>query len=124
MARYVIVGAGSVGTHTARLAAAQGHDVVLLSRSGRQLDLPGVISRSVDASDPRALTAAVGGAQVLYNCANPGTYIQWRSLWPPLAAALLHASRRTGAVLATVSNLYGYGPVHGPLTTEHPLAAT
>ena len=29
--------------------------------------------------------------------------------WPPVAAALLTAAERTGAVLVTMSNLYGYG---------------
>jgi nucleoside-diphosphate-sugar epimerase len=34
------------------------------------------------------------------------------------------AAENSGAVLATASNLYGYGPVDGPITPETPLAAT
>lgn len=64
-----------------------------------------------------------GGAEVLYNCANPA-YHRWATDWPPLAAALLTTAERTGAVLATVSNLYGYGPVSAPMTEATPLAAT
>jgi len=43
---------------------------------------------------------------------------------PPIADALLTAAERSGAVLATVSNLYGYGPVSRPMTENLPLAAT
>jgi nucleoside-diphosphate-sugar epimerase len=50
-------------------------------------------------------------------------YHRWVTDWPPLAAALLTATERTGAVLATVSNLYGYGPVPGPMTEATPLRA-
>ena len=41
--------------------------------------------------------------------------------WPQ---AFLEYAERTGAVLATVSNLYGYGPVDVPMTEDLPLAAT
>ncbi|MDQ2882581.1 MAG: hypothetical protein M3Y48_15640 [Actinomycetota bacterium] len=39
------------------------------------------------------------------------------------ADALLAAAESAGAVLATVSNLYVYGPVNGPMTPDLPLAA-
>jgi len=45
-------------------------------------------------------------------------------MWPPIANALLVAAERSGAVLATTSNLYGYGPVSAPMTEATPLAAT
>jgi hypothetical protein len=44
--------------------------------------------------------------------------------WPPLASAFLDFAERTGAVLATCSNLYGYGPADGLLVESLPLAAT
>ena len=59
----------------------------------------------------------------IYNCVNP-TYSRWETDWPPVAAALLAAAESSGAVLATVGNLYGYGKVDAPMTEETPLAAT
>jgi len=56
------------------------------------------------------LSPLTAGAATLYNCANP-PYHRWLTDWPPLASALLAASERTEALLATASNLYGYGPV-------------
>ncbi|MGZ4546492.1 MAG: NAD-dependent epimerase/dehydratase family protein, partial [Blastococcus sp.] len=48
----------------------------------------------------------------------------WATDWPPVAAALLAAAERTGAVLVTMGNLYGYGRPTGPMTPGSPLAAT
>jgi nucleoside-diphosphate-sugar epimerase len=63
------------------------------------------------------------GASAIYNCANP-PYHRWPQEWPPIATALLTAAERCGAVLATTSNLYGYGPVDAPMTERTPLSAT
>ena len=122
MARHVVVGKGPVGTTTARLLADQGHDVLVLSRSGgRSAD--GVEHRAVDAADATALTAATARADVVYNAVNPA-YTRWATDWPPVAAALLSAAERTGAVLVAMGNLYGYGRPAGPMTPDSPLDAT
>jgi nucleoside-diphosphate-sugar epimerase len=122
MALHVIVGKGPVGTTTAGELAARGHQVRVLSRSGGR-STGTVEHRRVDATDVDALTAAARGADALYNAVNPA-YHRWATDWPPVAAALLAAAERTGAVLVTMSNLYGYGRPSGPMTTDTPLAAT
>ena len=48
----------------------------------------------------------------------------WPTYWPPIAAALLAAAEKTGAVLAITGNLYPYGPVDGPMTEDLPDRAT
>jgi nucleoside-diphosphate-sugar epimerase len=121
MALHVIVGKGPVGTTTAELLATQGHRVRVLSRSGGT-STGAVEHRRVDAADPDALTSAARGAAAVYNAVNPA-YHRWPTDWPPVAAALLSAAERTGAVLVTMSNLYGYGRPSGPMTPETPLAA-
>jgi nucleoside-diphosphate-sugar epimerase len=122
MALHVIVGKGPVGTTTAEELVARGHQVRVLSRSGgRSTDT--VEHRSVDATDPDALSAASVGAAAIYNAVNPA-YHRWATDWPPVAAALLTAAERAGAVLVTMSNLYAYGRPAGPMTPDSPLAAT
>jgi len=75
------------------------------------------------------MTRLASGAAVIYNCVNP-PYHRWPADWPPIAASVLSAAERSGAVLVTLSNLYGYGPRAGgydashPMTEETPLAAT
>ncbi len=129
--RHVVVGAGPIGSAVARQLVARGDDVVAVTRSGSGPD--GTQRVAADAADKAALAAIAGGATALYNCVNP-PYDRWPTEWPPIAASLLGAAERTGAVLVTVANLYGYGParlslgsdaydpVH-PMTEETPLAA-
>ena len=122
MGQHVIVGAGAVGRGVARELAAAGHDVVVVSRSGRDPKVDGVRAASLDATDAAALTAVVRGADVLYNCANPANYAHWAHEWPPLAASLLQAATASGAGYVIMGNLYGYGPVAGPIRPDLPLA--
>ncbi len=122
MALHVIVGKGPVGSTTAEELVARGHTVRVLSRSGGR-STPDVEHRQVDAADAEAVAAAARGAAALYNAVNPA-YHRWPTDWPPVAAALLTAAERTGAVLVTMSNLYAYGRPAGPMTPESPLAAT
>jgi nucleoside-diphosphate-sugar epimerase len=120
---HVVVGAGPVGTATAHLLADAGHTVRVVTRSGSGPDRAGVERVAADAAHPGRLVALADGATALYNCANP-PYHRWVTDWPPIATALLAAAERSGAVLATVSNLYGYGEVDAPMTESTPLAAT
>ena len=123
MSEHVIVGAGAVGSATALLLADRGDHVRVISRHGSGPEHPAIERVAADATDPQRLTELTAGAVALYNCANP-QYHQWLTDWPPLASALLTTAERTGAVLATMGNLYPYGPVDGPITQQTPLAAT
>jgi nucleoside-diphosphate-sugar epimerase len=121
--QHVIVGAGGIGAATAQLLADAGHQVRVITRSGSGPRHDAIELVAADASRADQLTQLTEGAAALYNCANP-QYHRWLTDWPPLADAMLGAAERTGAVLVTCSNLYGYGPVDGPITEDTPLAAT
>lgn len=117
---HVIVGAGPVGSATARLLAARGERVRIVTRSGSGPENPAIERIAADASDAARLAGIASGATAIYNCANP-PYHRWPELWPPMAAAMLAAAERSGAVLVIVGNLYGYGPVDAPMTEQTPL---
>jgi nucleoside-diphosphate-sugar epimerase len=123
MSLHVIVGAGPVGSGIAQLLADAGEQVRVVTRSGGGLEHPAVERVAADASDAARLRALADGAAVIYNCANP-RYTRWETDWPPLASALVQAAASSGAVLAITGNLYGYGPVDGPMTESTPLATT
>ncbi|MER6999411.1 NAD-dependent epimerase/dehydratase family protein [Streptomyces sp. NPDC000410] len=119
---HVVIGFGPAGAATARLLAEKGHSVRVVTRSGRSPE-PGIEHVALDAADSERLTEAVRGAAAIYSCAAP-PYHRWASEWPPLASSLCAAAEATGAVLVMLGNLYGYGPVDGPMTEQLPLAAT
>jgi nucleoside-diphosphate-sugar epimerase len=120
MSLHVIVGAGPVGSATARLLAARGEEVRLLSRRGGGPSVEGVQLVAADATDTAALARHASGAVALYSCGGPA-YHRWTTGWPPLGAALLRAAEASGAVLATTGNLYAYGAVDGPVTEQLPV---
>jgi nucleoside-diphosphate-sugar epimerase len=66
--------------------------------------------------------AAVAGADVVYQCAQPA-YHRWPQQFPALQARVVEATAAAGALLVAAENLYGYGPVTGPLTEDLPLVA-
>jgi nucleoside-diphosphate-sugar epimerase len=122
MALHVIVGSGPVGSATARELLTRGEQVRVVTRRGTGPD--GAECVAADAQDAARLSELADGAAAIYNCVNP-TYsaAAWTRDWPPIAAALLAAAESSGAVLATTSNLYVYGPVDAPITEQTPLAA-
>jgi nucleoside-diphosphate-sugar epimerase len=123
MTTHLIVGAGPVGTSTARQLVEAGHHVRLVTRSGSGPEHPAIERITLDATDAEGLARVAKGAEAIYNCVNP-PYRRWATMWPPIAAALLHAAECSGAVLATTSNLYAYGPVSAPMTEGTPMRAT
>lgn len=120
MSTHVVIGAGPVGTAVALRLAEAGSQVRVVTRSGGGPEHPLVERVAADAADRSAMQRHATGATAVYNCANPD-YTRWDTDWPPIAAALLEAAASTGAVLATVSNLYGYGRVDGPIGPDTPL---
>ncbi|GAA3242737.1 NAD-dependent epimerase/dehydratase family protein [Actinocorallia longicatena] len=120
MGKHVIAGAGQVGTHLAELLRGQGHEVVVVTRSGSGPE--GVTRIAADVGDQARLTEIARGADALYNAVNP-PYDKWAAAWPPMASSFLGTAEATGAVLVTLSCLYGYGPVDGPMTEDLPMAA-
>jgi nucleoside-diphosphate-sugar epimerase len=118
-----IVGAGPIGSRVAQILAGRGEKVKVITRSGRGPKGDGIELVAADASDAARLIEVTAGAKTLYNCANP-VYHRWLTDWPPLANAMLQAAKANNAVLAAVNNLYGYGPVEGPITESTPMAAT
>lgn len=131
--KHVVVGAGPIGSGVARVLAEGGHQVSVVTRSGSGPEMAGIERVAGDATDAATMASLANGAAAIYNCANP-PYHQWPTMWPPIASSLLGAAERSGAVLVTISNLYGYGPARAslgvpgydaahPMTEATPLAA-
>ena len=120
---HIVVGSGTVGTNLAKRIGATGESVFLLSRSTNRPEIENIKRIQADAASFSSLIAAAPKADYIYNCVNP-PYNKWEEQWPPINQALIELAKKTGAVLVTCSNLYGYGPYKGVLTEDLPLNAT
>jgi nucleoside-diphosphate-sugar epimerase len=118
---HVIAGAGPVGRSVAAALNQRGITPTVITRSGASV--PGATSVAADLSDPTAAKAALVGADVLYQCAQPA-YHRWPQEFPGLQRSILDACADHDALFVAMENLYAYGPVSGPLHEGLPLAAT
>jgi len=120
---HAVFGAGQVGRALITRLVGLGLPVRVLSRQ-RPVGLADVIDwRETDAADPEAATEAATGASVIYQCLN-APYTDWPQSFPPLQRGVLAAAERTGALLVSLENLYGYGPTGSePMTEDLPLSA-
>ena len=121
---HVVFGTGQVGGALLKHLADQGVPVRAVSRH-RPTHLPESIDwKAADAADPESAADAARDATVIYQCLN-ASYTAWPTLFPPLQRGVLTAAERSGALLVSFENVYGYGPTGGrPMTEDMPLAAT
>ena len=123
MSRHVVFGAGQVGAPLALELLARGPDVTVGSRTGRQ-PVAGATNVAGDATDQLFTTETCIGGDVVYFCLDAPDYDKWPEQFPPLQRGVLAGAREVGARYVALENLYGYGPVAGPLTEDLPLAAS
>jgi nucleoside-diphosphate-sugar epimerase len=118
---HVVLGAGPVGRAVVAALTSRGIEPAVVTRSGASV--PGATSRRADLADPVQATETVAGAEVVFQCAQPA-YHRWPDEFPELQARAVAAATAAGALLVAAENLYGYGPVDGPITQDLPLNAT
>jgi nucleoside-diphosphate-sugar epimerase len=123
MSKYVVAGAGGIGSAVATRLASEGHDVTLVSRRGGGPSHPLIARTSADVGDTQRLIELSANADAVFNCVNP-PYHRWANDWPPLATSLLQSAASSNAVLVTLSNLYAYGVPTGPMSPSSPFLAT
>lgn len=120
MSRHVVIGAGPVSRAIVHALSSRGIDAEVLSRSGTQV--PGARSASVDALDTDRLAAVIAGAHVVYQASSPA-YHRYPQEFPPLQQSIVRAVQKSDSTLVVVENLYGYGPVTGPIEESLPLVS-
>ncbi|MER9135065.1 NAD-dependent epimerase/dehydratase family protein [Mesorhizobium sp. M0830] len=124
MSFYVVVGAGPVGSETARLLGEEGHDVVLTSRSVGSNALQNVRPIQADATDASELSRICRDADVIFMCAM-ATYHRWPTDFFPIIDGTVRAAETVGAKLIVLGNLYGYGEnADSPLRSDLSLDPT
>ncbi|MGZ8804557.1 MAG: NAD-dependent epimerase/dehydratase family protein [Microbacterium sp.] len=114
---HVVLGAGGLGREVADELARNGQRVRLVSRSGRSGGDPAIERVRADATNPAELDAALAGAAVAYQCAQPA-YTEWTTEFANLQTGILDAAARAGADLVIADNLYMYGDPDGAAISE------
>ncbi len=119
--QVVIGGTGGAGSAIVRELGRRGLPTRVVTRSGRVGGGVGSEAEVIrdDATDPDALTAALAGAETVYQAANV-PYPEWYETLPRLMESVIEAARRIGTRIVYVDNMYMYGPVAGPLTETSP----
>jgi nucleoside-diphosphate-sugar epimerase len=77
---------------------------------------------AADLSDGATIRQAAKGTAAIYFCVQP-PYHLWPAEFPALQDHAIRLAEATGARLLVAENLYGYGPVNGPMTETTPLVA-
>ena len=121
---FTILGAGgAIGSSLHSELTAAGHNVRLVSRSGRPNGSPAARTEVVtaDLANADAVKDAVAGSEVAFLVAGLKYDIKvWRELWPRIMRNTIEAAKRTNAKLVFFDNVYMYGKVNGPMTEETP----
>jgi uncharacterized protein YbjT (DUF2867 family) len=121
---HLVLGTGPLGLATARALLARKQTVRLVNRRGAVAGLPaGAALIAADLSDATTMQEAAMGASAIHFCMQP-PYHLWPSEFPALQDHAIRLAQACGARLVVTENLYGYGPVSGPMTEATPLSAT
>ncbi len=105
--KHIIIGAGALGIHLFKQLKKQGEDVLIVSRSKKQIDGQDVVV--CDIRNVEALSQLVDANSVIYNALGL-PYKEWYQL-PSLIDNLISVASQTNSLLVYADNLYAYGHV-------------
>ena len=105
---HVVLGAGQVGPLVARGLRERGLRVRVVRQSAKAIAVEGVECVSADVSDVEAVARVTDGAVSVYHCVNP-LYFEWPKRLLPLTRGIVEGTKRSGANLVALDNLYMYG---------------
>ncbi|WP_291797364.1 NAD-dependent epimerase/dehydratase family protein [Brevibacterium sp.] len=119
--RYVLTGAGQIGTQLAHDLVGAGHEVTVIRRSPSPL--PGTTLLQGDAGDPALLHRALTGASAIFHCIHANySAPAWERALPPREAAVMDAAAATGIPVIFPESVYAYGHGAEHLTERTPPA--
>lgn len=106
--RYLITGAGQIGTQLARDLAAEGHEVVVLRRGDGAV--PGAEVTVGDAGDRDALRRAAAGADAIFHCIHAAySAPAWERELPSREAAVMDVALELGIPVVFPESVYAFG---------------
>jgi len=105
---HVVLGAGQVGPLVAKALVERGHRVRIVRKTSKAVAIDGADLFTADVSDAESVARATDGAVSVYHCVNP-LYFEWPKFLLPMTRGIVEGTRRSGANLIALDNLYMYG---------------
>lgn len=106
--RYLITGAGQIGTQLALDLTHDGHDVVVLRRS--DTSLPGTRTISGDAGDPAIVRTAAAEADAIFHCIHAAYSAKiWRRELPHREQAVMNVAAELNIPVVFPESVYAFG---------------
>ncbi len=119
--KYLITGAGQIGTQLAHDLAGAGHEVAVLRR--RNEAVQGAETITGDAADRDALRKAAAGAEAIFHCIHaPYSAAAWRRELPHREAAVMDAAAELGIPAVFPESVYAFGLGARDLAEGAPIA--
>jgi nucleoside-diphosphate-sugar epimerase len=120
---HVVLGSnGGTGSAVLEELTRRGLPARGVTRSGTGFQPEGAELVAADVTDPEGLAAALAGAAVVYQCAQPA-YTRWPQEFPQMNRTIIQASAAVGAKLVFADNLYLYAPGTNPMREDSPATA-
>jgi len=119
---HVILGTGPLGRSVMKELRIRKEPFRVINSSGRQPWSEHVPVEKADLMDTQQAIAAIAGASVVYQCAQP-PYHRWETMFERLQENVIAAARATNARLVAAENMYMYGDVGVERDEELPYAA-
>ncbi|WP_309731242.1 SDR family oxidoreductase [Chamaesiphon sp. OTE_75_metabat_556] len=123
---HVVLGAsGGLGSAVVRELVKQEKRVRAVSRSAiKEVNLGNQVEVvQGDITNVSQMSKICQGASVIYHCTN-APYPEWVKALPPMMTGVISGAVASGAKVVYGDNLYMYGQVTGPITTDLPDRAT
>lgn len=106
--RYLITGAGQIGTQLVRDLVADGHEAIVLRRRSETVSGATVIAG--DAGDRDALRSAAAGAAAIFHCIHaPYSAKAWRRELPHRELAVMDVAAELGIPVVFPESVYAFG---------------
>lgn len=118
--KYVITGAGQIGTQLAQDLLADGHEVTVVQRTARPIE--GVTCVVGDAGDPEILRTAAQGASAIFHCIHAAYDPKsWREELPQRERTVMDVAAEAGIPVVFPESVYAFGAGAEDLSETSPL---
>lgn len=120
MSLITVIGAGPLGRSAVRHLVQDGHEVMVVTRSGTLL--PDARSLAADVTTPGGLDSVPTSSAYIACCGFPYTVKSWQDAWPRAIETLIQRATRDEATVVIAGNLYAAARTPMPIRATHPLA--